>query len=491
MDDIEIDIELDYESLFLPCYHHLLNDNIKFLSRFFDIEFLYGGRDSGKSRHIAMQLVIDCITQDYFRCIMIRKVLNTVRASQFSLIKGVIKRWQLEDLFVINDGRMEIIFKANGNGFYARGLDNVDNIKSFDNPSCCWVEEGHQIEKDDFVVILTSLRAEQRVKTYFSFNPECEENYLEFWLYDEYFSHSTAYNWEWKKTITLKHEDTGVEEVVEFHIRATHTTYKDNPYCKPQRKALYESYKNSKNNAYWYQTYTLGLWGYKRTGSEFWKCFNEQANTTTKGYMNTLPVHVVVDNNYNPYIAVQLWQIEMDKKILRQIGELPCTSPNNTASKAALRVAMWLDEHDHKDLVFLYGDPSANAKSTNDDSGRSFFEKFIAKLQAGYKKLINRVAKCAPRVALSGSFVNEIYESNYEGWTIEINVDCRVSIEDYVMAKEDMNGGILKKRIMDPDTKVTYEKYGHFSDNKRYFVTAVLNAAFEKYKAGTEKYFGI
>jgi len=465
---------------FLPCYHHLLDS-----TTFYDIDFLYGGRDSGKSRHIAMQLILDCMRSKYFKCLLIRKVLNTVRDSQFNLIKSIITEWNLQSWFSINESRMEIICRINGNGFYGRGLDNVGRIKSFDNPSHCWIEEGNQIDANDFVVILTSLRAEQRVKTWFSFNPECDMNYTEFWLYQEYFEHTTQLSFTWVKTITTE------DGPIDFTIRATHTTYKDNPYCKPQRKALYESYKNSKNNAYWYQTYTLGLWGFRRTGGEFWKCFDENQHTKPLEVESGNAIHIVADNNVNPYIAVSCWQISVSDKKLRQVHELPCEHPANTASKAALKVVKWLTDINYNDVVCIYGDPSANAKSTVDDNGASFFDKFIATIKTAGFQTRNRVQKSAPEVALSGAFVNEIYESNYHGWTIEINTTCRKSIEDYTMAKEDAEGKILKKRETDKDTKVSFERYGHFSDDKRYFVTTVLSKEFDQYKKRSKKFFGV
>jgi phage terminase large subunit len=188
---------------------------------------------------------------------------------------------------------------------------------------------------------------------------------------------------------------------------------------------------------------------------------------------------------------LQGWQVFRERKLIRQVFELPCRHPDNTASKAAIKAARLFERINYSDVVFVYGDPSANAKSTTDDDGRSFFDKFTSKLRDEGIKIINRVQKSAPEVALSGAFVNEIYESNYHGWTIEINVDCRVSIEDYIMAKEDMEGKILKKRITDKETDVSFEKYGHFSDDKRYFITTILNAEFNIYKQRRKKYYGV
>ncbi len=498
----DININIDYESVFLPCYHHLLNDGDKFNSQFFDIDFLYGGRDSGKSRFIATIALISCMIMPYFKCLLIRKVHNTVRSSQFDLIKSIIEQWGIKHLFSINETRMEIIWKANGNGFYGRGLDDVGKIKSFNNPSHCWIEEGNQISSADFVVILTSLRADQRVKTWFSFNPECEVSYTEFWLYQDWFEHSPVnLSWEWIKAVEvnyatfLKFPDRVYEKdgkyYIDQHVRATHTTYHDNPYCAPERIALYESYKNSKNNAYWYQTYTLGLWGYRRTGGEFWKCFDEVIHTRTLTEDSNETIHVIVDNNVDPYVSVQIWQIDMERKRLYQVHEIPCVHPYNTASKAAKELTTWLRRIGYEGTVFVYGDPSANARSTNDDEGRSFFDKFKGKLKEDGWRINNRVKSSAPGVSISGDFINEIYESNFEGWTIRINISCRKSIEDYTMTKEDPAGGVLKKKIKDPETGRTFEKYGHFTDCKRYFITTVLPNEFQKYKMRFKKSFGI
>jgi phage terminase large subunit len=463
---------------FLQCYWHLLNQD-----EFFDIDFLYGGRDSGKSRHTAMQLVADCLREKYFKCLLIRKELNTVRDSQFSLIKSVIEEWGLKHLFRINETRLEITCINNGNGFFGRGLDDVGRIKSFNNPSHCWIEEGNQIDKDDFVVILTSLRAEQRVKTWFTFNPECDTTYTEFWLWQEYFSHTMELSWTWTKTIST---DDGP---VEFNVRATHTTYRDNPYCKPQRKALYESYKDSKVNSYWYQTYTLGLWGFKRAGNPFWKCFDEALHAKPV-QLEKGTIHIVADSNVNPYIAVSAWQVFLDKQLIRQIQEFPCETPNNTAAKASMQVAKWLTDIGYKDVVYVYGDPAANARSTVDDEGRSFFDKFISTLTTAKFKVVKRVQRSAPEVALSGAFINEIYESELYGWKIEIGKHCRKSIEDYTMAREDAEGKILKKKIKDKESGDSYEPYGHFSDDKRYFITTILSAEFTRYKTRSNKLMG-
>lgn len=474
--DIEVEINDD---VFLDVYSHL-NGTEKDV----DIDFLYGGRDSGKSRDVAQRLVKACLEEDYFKCILTRKVADTIKESQWDLIKSVVEEWSLSSLFKFNKSPLEIIC-VNGNRFIARGLDDASKLKSVNNPTHCWVEEGNQIDSDDFTIILTSLRFnEGNVKTWFTFNPECDVNYTDFWLYQEWFEHTDALNWTWNKEVKVD------DEIIFYTARATHSTYKNNPYCPPKRKALYESYKKGKNNSYWYQTYTLGLWGYRRTGGAFWKCFDEEKHVVELERLAST-FHIVVDNNVTPYVSVQIWQIDLEGKELLQIHELPCAHPNNTASKAAVELSKWLRRQCYNDTVFIYGDPSANNKSTVDDDGKSFFEKFIGKLTEEGFRTSNRVLRSHPGVSISGDFVNEIYEANFEGWGIYIDSECRKSIEDYSMVKEDAVGGMLKTRIKDKETGATYEKYGHMSDCKRYFVTTVLAKEFELFRNRKTQRVGI
>lgn len=468
MAEIKVNIKKD---VFLGVYRHLLED-----SREWDIDFLYGGRDSGKSRHIAMQLVLDCMGLKYFRCVLCRKVANTVKESQWQLIKDVVELWGLSEFFDFKVNPLEIVCK-NGNKFICRGLDEPARLKSISNPSHCWVEEGNQINAEDFVTILTTLRYNGgQTKTWFSFNPECEENYTEFWLYQEFFAHTSDLTWTHIQQIELPNGDK-----LAYRTRATHSTYRDNPYCSPQRQALYESYKNSKNNQYWYQTYTLGLWGYRRTGGAFWKCFDEVKHVDDFEPIDS-SFHVVVDNNVVPYVTVDFWQVDVKKKEVLQVHELNCEAPNNTAAKAARQAAKYLKER-KQETIYLYGDPSANAKSTVDDEGRSFFDKFISELRVNGITAVNRVGRSHPGVARSAEFINEIYESELYGWKIKIERGCRKSTEDYLMVKEDKDGTMMKKREVNKETKQSFERYGHHSDCKRYFLTTVLAEEFIKYKS--------
>lgn len=474
MFDSEIEIS---DEVFLPVYRNLVET-----SNQFDIDFIWGGRDSGKSRHTAQQLVLDCLSLDYFRCVLIREVKDTVKDSQWQLIKDVVEEWGMESLFTFTTSPLAIRCK-NGNTFLARGCDDTAKLKSITEPSHCWIEEGNQITENDFVIIMSTLRSNKgKVKTWFTFNPECEGNYLNFWLYKDWFANTKEYNFTAVREFTIEvpgPDKKPIKKTVRYRYRSTHTTYQNNPYCSDERKALYESYATS--SGYYYNVYTLGRWGYKKTGGEFWKQFKEQKHTRELEYLKDKAVHIVLDNNVSPYVTVAIWQI--NDKEFRQYDEIPCESPFNNAPKAALKTCAWLRQHDYSDVVFIYGDPSANAKSTIDENGASFFDKFIEVLTEQGYVVERRIDRGHPQVALSGAFIDDIYEKNLHGYSIVINKKCHTSIEDYTMAKQAPDGTVLKQRVKDKDTGQSYEKYGHFTDTKRYFIVRILSYEFKVYKS--------
>lgn len=453
---------------FLPCYRDTLNNEEEF-----DINFYYGGRDNGKTRHIAQLGIIECMGNPKFRGLLIRKTFNSVGESMIGMIKIIVEEWGISHLFKFTKSPLEV-HCVNGGGFYARGLDDVGNIKSFANPSWGWIEEGNQITADDFIVILTSMRSNAgRVKMFFSFNPECDVTYTDFWLYQDWFSHTENYNFTWIREIDTP------KGPVSFKVRAIHGTYKDNPYCSDERMALYESYRTSKNNAYYYNVFTCGKWGYRKPGNPYLKCFDENTHTIDFNLIPALKQRgftycISCDNNVSPYISIQLWMIDKKNKALLQVAELPCASPDNTAAKAANKLIQYLERENYNDIINVFGDPTANARSTTDDEGRSFFDKFIGVLEKAGFTIANRVGKSPPSVSQAGAFINEIFEVNYLGWKIFINKTCTKSVEDYSMVTEDVDGGIIIKRTIDKSTGITYEKYGHMTSCLRFFVTTAL-----------------
>ena len=244
-----IEVEID-KDVYLPCYHHILDDTE------IDIEFLWGGRDSGKSKFMAQYLTETAMSADYFRCLLIKETHESIKDAQWQTIKDVCDDWGVDGLFKFGTSPLSISC-VNGNKFITRGMNQPARIKSISNPSHAWVEEGNQISKDSFITLITSLRSDKgNVKLYFTFNPEAtnEPDFEEFWLYKMFF----------KKYLPLKSFTGEIviksgNEEIRLRYRSTHVTYKNNPYVTPQRRAIHESLQEE--NYYWYRVFTLGEWG--------------------------------------------------------------------------------------------------------------------------------------------------------------------------------------------------------------------------------------
>lgn len=296
---------------FLPVYHHLLNSTA-------DIDFLWGGRDSGKSAHIARQLIVDCLRLPYFRCVLVRKVFNTVKDSQWQMIKDIVEEWGLHDLFTFNVSPLEIRC-VNGNKFLCRGMDDPGRIKSLANPSHAWAEELNQFEQDDFIVLMTSLRYNKgKVKVWASFNPECEGEFGDFWLYKTFFDNK-QYNFVSTWMLDLPASPRYPQgKRIEYKYQSTHTTYRDNKYCKPVRIIFLEQLAHL--DPYYYMVFTDGKWGNRKITDPFCLCFSKEKHEKPTSLKRHLEVYLSFDFNVNPitcgvyqHQGIEIWVVESIK----------------------------------------------------------------------------------------------------------------------------------------------------------------------------------
>lgn len=273
---------------FLPAYHHLINSEA-------DINLLWGGRDSGKSHFIAQRLIAKCLKAKYFRCILIKKTANTIEASQWQTIKDIATKWGVNHLFNFRTHPLSIEC-TNGNKFLARGLDDVDNIKSVKDPTDVWYEEMNQITLSDFITVATTLRSEVKIQQWGSLNPESDVDYEDFWIYKTFLKDYTGNIYkDFTSTWTIDIPD---EDPVTFVYTSTHTTYHDNPRCKPERKAFLEQL--ALLDPYYYQVFTLGKWGKRKNDSPYCYCFNRSKHIKPTKLNKGFEVKLSFDFNVNP-----------------------------------------------------------------------------------------------------------------------------------------------------------------------------------------------
>lgn len=302
----EIEVQIPIQN-YLPCYRHLLDSTA-------DINFLWGGRDSGKSHFIAQKLIEKCLSADYFRCILIKKAANTIKDSQWQTIKDIVNEWGLNELFQFIENPLQIKC-ANGNRFLARGCDDIANIKSVKDPSDVWFEEGNQLTLTDFITVVTTLRTNKaEIQQWFSFNPEAPGDYEDFWLYKNFFENRDSYNFTDKWVIDVKDQ-----EPVEVTFTSTHTTYHDNKHVKPVRIAFLEQL--AVLDPHYYTVFTEGQWGNIQVGDRYCYCFDRSKHIKPTTLNKAFEVYLSFDFNVNP-ITCGVYQWDEKTKTIKGIESI-------------------------------------------------------------------------------------------------------------------------------------------------------------------------
>lgn len=448
------EIEID-EDVFLPCYRHLNNDTG------IDIDLIYGGRDSGKSYNQAQRLVIRCLESDYFRYILARKTANTIKDSQWHLIKDVVSEWGLESLFTFNISPLEIRC-ANGNKFICRGLDEPAKLKSIANPSGAWVEEGNQITEEDFIFLISSLRSNTgSIKLDFTFNPESDTpDFRDFWIYKYFFSHTSE-----KSFGNVKTFEAG-SNILSLTYRATHTTYLDNPFVTSQRAAIHESFKAT--NFYWYKVFTMGEWGNRLNESPWAFAFSRERHVR-RGLQadKTLPLYLSWDFNRNPVCCSVLHHREAEKKI--QVIET-IKIPNSGVDEICSRIKV-------KYPGFLYivtGDYSGHTPTSLYKEQVTNYTVIKANLNLSDGQIRTKVN---PRLEKNRTLFNIVLQ--YYGFEVD-EVNAADAIFDLENVQSGADGSIVKDDRKDP------RQQADILDTIRYFVNLVL-PDFEKMYVLPEK----
>jgi hypothetical protein len=210
-----------------------------------------------------------------------------------------------------------------------------------------------------------------------------------------------------------------------------------------------------------------------KKGGEWLSNFSYNRHAKKLKYDKDYPVHISIDSNVYPYIAMTAWQIipEGQKTKIRLIHELPAADPDNTATRAGKKLVNWLVSIGYTGKVFLYGDKSTKNRNNIDDNKRTFFMIIVeALLTAGFK-VEDKVLAAPPPVHSIGDFVNALLSGEIESHEIEVNAICLTAITDFQNVKKDENGNMLKVRIKHPTIEdVTYEKDGHFTDTFKDFI---------------------
>jgi phage terminase large subunit len=263
------------------------------------IIFIWGGRDSGKSFAMPQILTRKALMYKGFRCMLVRKQLNTVKSSMFDRFYNFFDTYKLNGIVSSTKTPLEINVQT-GADFLGRGCDDPAKLKSTTDPSDAWIEEADQISEDDFDIIMTTLRSNDTpVQCWLTFNPEVAKDGKS-WIKERFFKDLTEQ--EMYKPFHEFYVDVHTEKgTTQIKCLSIHTTCEDNPYADASRIALYDSYKERNINKY--NVWRHGWWGYKEVNSPFAWAFDEDKHVRDFDIDFDLPIDLSFDFNVVPCTA--------------------------------------------------------------------------------------------------------------------------------------------------------------------------------------------
>lgn len=192
----------------------------------------FGGAGSGKSHFVFAKMVFKYLKYPNRKCLVVRKVNNTLKDSCFALVKSILSDWQLYEQCKVNKTDLTIEL-PNGSHFIFKGMDDPEKIKSITNIDDIVVEECTEVDEFDFDQLSLRLRSRNPYnQIHCMFNPVSKEN----WVYKRWFKEGATYN---KATTVI-----------------LHTTYKDNKFLP--KEYIENLLDMERTNPAYFRIYALG-----------------------------------------------------------------------------------------------------------------------------------------------------------------------------------------------------------------------------------------
>lgn len=175
--------------------------NIKFPKKFrplfediWRFIIFYGGRGSGKSFNIARALIIRAY-HNPTRVLCCREIQKSISDSVIQMLIDQIESLELQNFFEVQKTQ---IIGQNGSRFTFAGLKtNITSIKSMTGIDVVWVEEGENVSKESWDVLIPTIR-EDKSQIIVSFNPKniLDDTYQRFVINPPERCSSVLVNWQ-------------------------------------------------------------------------------------------------------------------------------------------------------------------------------------------------------------------------------------------------------------------------------------------------------
>lgn len=124
-------------------------------------KILMGGRGAGRSTVASQYANTKLVSNEYFRCAIMRYILGDIRNSIYREITDRASENGVLDKLSINDSTMTITYgknTINAVGFKKSSGEQKAKLKSLANYNCVIIEEADEIPEEDFIQLDDSLR---------------------------------------------------------------------------------------------------------------------------------------------------------------------------------------------------------------------------------------------------------------------------------------------------------------------------------------------
>ena len=204
----------------------------------YETYLLIGGYGSAKSYHTAFKIILKLL-EEKRKCLVVRQVFGTIYDSCFSLIKEILSDMNLmvEDVYEYRRSKNKVLCQKsplrvrfhNGSEILFRGMDDPQKVKSINDVSIVWLEEGTEIIYDGYKELQGRLRTPNKSMHFIiTCNPVSRQN----WVYKHFFGGIDEDGNEYHIVTDEEFYDKGTMVVngVYYH----HSVPTDNPWLPKQ-----------------------------------------------------------------------------------------------------------------------------------------------------------------------------------------------------------------------------------------------------------------
>jgi phage terminase large subunit len=231
------------------------------LGKKYPVVIMVGGRNSGKSFFMEQLAVMGLNNKKDYKLLVVEDVETNIGEGVKNGIEQRSEEFGLDKFFSSTKVPPEITHKVTGNKVIFKGYHSdaqQKQVKSLNEVTACWYEEGENITYKQFKALRMQLRGGEEVdrQLFITMNPIISDGYIN----QEFFQKPPDKVYEWfkdgrprvfERNIVVDTENEAWEtEIVTLVCLVIVSTYKDNKYLTPEQRADIEELKQTDPELY-------------------------------------------------------------------------------------------------------------------------------------------------------------------------------------------------------------------------------------------------